>query len=217
MSFKDKLAGIIKAVGPTALSFIPGVGPVLANIAKVSSVIGGENGSKIEKGLAMVTEGIASIGKEPLSPDKQVELEKAQMETAIQLKEIAFKDKKLDYDDQAGGRDVIKTALMSDDPLVRQARPKMMIALGKAAMWYSFLTPLIVGCLAAFKVEKDLLSLVVQLILWQGGTLWATFSASFTGYTIARSADKNIIAKRDMGIEPSKMIETLAALGKKIS
>ncbi|MBW2607710.1 MAG: hypothetical protein JRD05_08755, partial [Deltaproteobacteria bacterium] len=97
---------VLSAVGPTALNFIPGVGPVLSGVAKVAAIIGGNAGQKIEAGLKAVTDGLSEVGKAPLSPDQQVELKKAKMDTEVELKEISYKKKKLDYDDQAGGRDV---------------------------------------------------------------------------------------------------------------
>lgn len=207
----------LKAVGPTALSFIPGVGPILSGVAKVAATIGGDTGQKIEDGLKTVTEGLSEVGKTPLSPDQQVELEKTRMETEVELKEIDFKTKKLDYDDQAGGRDVIKTALMSTDPLVRQARPKMMLLLGKSAITYTILTPVVVIACALGNVDKELLDLVIKLILWQGATLWGVFTTSYTGYTLARSADKKIASDHELGTDPSKMLGLLSKLGNKIS
>lgn len=217
MSFLDKLTGVVKALGPTALSFVPGVGPVLTGVAKLAQVIGGDNGSKIDEGLKMVTEGLAAVGKQPLSPDQHVELETSKMDMEVQLKEIAYKEKKLNYDDQAGGREVIKMALLSSDELVRQARPKMMLMLGKSAIAYTFLTPVLVVVLAKANVDKEMLGLVVKLVLWQGGTLWTTFTASFTGYTVARSVDKKSAAMAEVGMAPSELMKTLSALGKKIS
>ena len=215
MSFNWK--SVLSVVGPTALNFIPGVGPVLSGVAKVASIIGGDAGQKIEAGLKTVTDGLSEAGKAPLSPDQQIELKKAKMGTEVALKEIGYKTKKLDYDDQAGGRDVIKTALMSADPLVRQARPKMMILLGKSSVSYTILTPILVVICAALKIDKELLDLIVKLILWQGATLWGAFTTSFTGYTVARSADKKIASMHELGADPSKILGILSKLGNKIS
>ena len=208
---------VLSVVGPAALNFIPGIGPVLSGVAKVASIIGGDAGQKIEAGLKTVTDGLSEAGKAPLSPDQQIELKKAKMGTEVALKEIGYKTKKLDYDDQAGGRDVIKTALMSADPLVRQARPKMMILLGKSSVSYTILTPILVVICAALKIDKELLDLIVKLILWQGATLWGAFTTSFTGYTVARSADKKIASMHELGADPSKMLGILSKLGNKIS
>ncbi len=215
MSFDWK--SVLSAVGPTALSFIPGVGPVLSGAAKIASIIGGDAGQKIEAGLKTVTDGLSEVGKAPLTPDQQIEMDKARMMTEVELKEIGYKTKKLDYDDQAGGRDVIKTALMSTDPLVRQARPKMMVLLGKSAVGYTIFTPVVVAICAALNVDKELLDLIVKLILWQGATLWGAFTTSFTGYTVARTADKKIASAHELGADQSKMLGILSKLGNKIS
>ena len=208
------LKAIIGSLGPTALSLIPGVGPVLGGIAKVASAIGGDTGKKIEDGIQGLSQGLSDIGKQPLTPDQQVELEKAKMETEVQLRNLDFQDKKLTYDDQAGGRDIIKTALLSDDPYVRRARPRMMVALGYMAMGYTIGTPLLLTLCGALKMEKELL---VNLCLWQGGTIWAAFITSFTGYTVARSADKRTASYHALGIDPSKMLQLASKIGAKIS
>jgi len=211
------LKSIISAIGPTALSFIPGVGPVLSGVAKAAIAVGGSTGDKIKKGLEQVSAGLAEVGKTPLSPDQQVELEKAKAETEVQLKEIMYKEKKLTYDDQAGGGDVIKTALLSNDPVVRQARPKMMILLGRASIAYTVFTPILIFVSAILKMDKELLDILTKLVLWQGATLWGAFTTSFTGYTVARSADTKISSTHELGMDPSKMLQTISRLGNKIS
>ena len=123
---------------------------------------------------------------------------------------------RLVYEDQAGGREVVKTALMSSDPVVRQARPKMMLLLGKAGIAYTIVTPVVVGICALANVSKDLLDIIMELVLYQGLTLWAAFTTSFTGYTVARSADKRIIGNHDLGTAP-KLLGMLSKLGHKIS
>jgi len=204
-------------IGKAVLQFVPGGGPALKGVTALAGIIGGDTGDKINKGLELVSEGLDEAGKTPLSPDQQIEMKKVSDATKIALREIAYKDKKLDYDDQAGGREVVKTALMSNDEFVRQARPKMMVLLGKWAIAYTFATPFIVLASAALEVEKDLTELLIKLILWQGGTLWTTFTASFTGYTVARSADKRAAAMQDLGVAPGKLLKALSKVGHGIS
>jgi hypothetical protein len=56
-----------------------------------------------------------------------------------QVKEQAELERlRLIYQDQAGGREVVKTALMRSDPVVRQARPKMMCSLARLASCIPF-------------------------------------------------------------------------------
>ena len=88
---------------------------------------------------------------------------------------------RLIYQDQAGGREVVKTALMSSDPVVRRARPKMMLLLVKQALPTRFLPLLWLGCALA-NVSKDLLDVIMELVLYQGLTLWAPFTTSFTRF-----------------------------------
>jgi len=211
------IKSILSMAGDVALSFVPGASPVVKGLAGVAKLIGGNTGKKIEEGLSMVSEGLAAAGKQPLSPEQQVELEKNKNQTEVELKEIAYKDKKLIYDDQSGGREIVKTALLSDDPLVRQARPKMMLLLGKASIAYTIGTPLFIGLLATVKVDAATIGLITNMILWQGGTLWTAFTTSFTGYTVGRSVDKRSAAKMQNGEIPSKLMEMVSKIGKSIS
>ncbi len=215
MSFDIK--NILGIVGDVALSFVPGASPVLKGLAGIAKMVGGSTGEKIESGLSMLSEGLSEAGKQPLSPEQQVEQERIRSTTEVDLAEIAYKDKKLDYKDQAGGREIIKAALSSDDPLIRQARPKMMILLGKIAMIYTILTPILIFDMAWLNIEKNIIELTVSLILWQGGTLWSAFLGSYTGYTVARSSDKKIAGMTEIGMDPSKLLTTLSKLGHKIS
>lgn len=211
------IKSILGFVGETALSFVPGAEPILKGLSGVAKLVGGKTGEKIEAGLSLVSEGLGEAAKQPLSPEQQVELEKNKNETTVALKEITYKDKKLDYDDVAGGRDIVKAALLSDDPLIRQARPKMMLLLGKVSVAYTIGTPLFVGLLSYLKVNTELLGLITNMILWQGATLWGAFMTSFTGYTVARTVDKSTQAKMSNGITQTKLLEMVSKIGKVIS
>jgi len=211
---------ILKTLGKAAkvaASFIPGIGPVLKGASAVAELVGGSTGEKINTGLKMVTEGIGEVAKQPLSPEQQIEQQRIASETKVELAELGYKDKKLDYDDVAGGRDVIRTALLSDDPVVRQARPKMMALLGKVSVGYTIGSPVLVCVMAIFKIDKSLLELITSMILWQGATLWGAFMTSYTGYTIARSADKNTQAKISNGFDQSKLLDMVSKVGKLVS
>lgn len=204
---------ILGAVGDVALSFIPGASPVLKGLSAVAKVIGGDAGKKIESGISTMAEGLAEVSKKPLSPEQQVELDKAKMETEVELKEIAYKEKKLDYDDQAGGRDVVKTALMSEDPVVRQARPRMMTKLGNSCIAFAFVAPAIIILGGLLKLEQNILTQVVSTIQWVGGFLFSSFMTSFTGYTVSRGVEKVKLS----GNNAPKSLDMLAKLGRKIS
>jgi len=53
----------------------------------------------------------------------------------------------------------------------------------------------------------------LSVLLWIGGFLFGTFTTSFTGYTVARSADKKIAA----GETPGNILSMAAQLGRKIA
>ena len=117
---------------------------------------------------------------------------------------------KLEYEDAAGGREVIKTALLSDDPIVKRARPMMMILLGKTCILFVFYAPLAV--IAAQLVGIDTVNFM-SIIKWIGGFLFGSFSTSFTGYTVARSADKKIATNSGVG----SMIKMASKIGNFVS
>jgi len=204
---------IIKNIGKAALSFIPGVGPILTGLEKVADVIGGSAGEKIKNGISVVSEGLTEAGKNPMSPEQQMELEKARMETEVDLAEIGFKQEKLTFDDVAGGREVVKTALLSDDPTVRQARPRMMTKLGNYSILYAFYAPLSVIAAGHAGFSEVIMANFISTLLWIGGFLFGTFTSSFTGYTLARSVDK----KTASGGTPGKFLNMAAAIGRKIA
>lgn len=211
------LKSILGIAGEVALSFVPGASPIFKGLSGVAKIIGGKAGGQIEAGIEAISEGLAEVGKTPLSSEQQLELDKNKNQTKVELAEIEYRGKKLVYDDTAGGRDVIKTALLSDDALVRQARPKMMVRLGNWAIGYTVCSPFIIAILAVCNVSKEIIDLIITLLLYQGGTLWATFSAAFTGYTVARSVDKKILKDQSLGIPTASIFKTIAKLGHKIS
>jgi len=211
------LSNILSAAGDVIGNFVPGASIVLKGAGALAGLIGGETGKKIQAGAEMLAEGMQEAGKIPLSPEQQLQREKLADDTKIEMAKIQFQDKKLDYDDAAGGRDVIKTALLSEDPIVRQARPRMMTKLGNASIWYTIGTPIFVGLCAILEVNKETLAVITNMILWQGATLWTAFTTSFTGYTVARSADKKMQRDVDLGMDPSNLMKMVSSLGKKIS
>ena len=208
---------VLGLLGKFAAKQVPGLGLVMDGLDLVSEIVGGDTGKKIKDGINLVSEGINDAGNAPLTPEQQVQMEDVRAKKEVELQELVYKNKKLEYDDQAGGRDVIKTALLSEDPVVRQARPKMMTRLGIFAMIYTIATPLLIFNMAALGISAALIKLVTDLILWQGATLWGAFMTSFTGYTVARSADKKIAGLSEMGQNPTNLLKVLSKLGNKIS
>ena len=204
------------AMGAVSLLFPPAI-PLIAGVSAIAKAIGGEPGARITDGVDMITDGLEMAGKKPLSPEQQVDINLAQLETDKALAEIGYKTEKLRFDDQAGGREVIKTALLSDDPVVRQARPKMMILLGKVSMLYTGANILFTAVLLYLDVSLASIKVLTDLMISAGYPLWGAFVTSFTGYTIARSADKKFQAVSDNGLDPSKLLGLISKIGHKIS
>jgi len=93
----------------------------------------------------------------------------------------------------------------------------MMTLLGKTSVGYTIGTPLLVCIMAWLKVDTELLKLITSMILWQGATLWGAFMTSYTGYTLARSVDKNTQAKASNGFDQNKLLEMASKIGKVVS
>jgi len=147
-------------------------------------------------------------------PEKAVKAIEADPELALEfqrdLHAYELELAKLEYADAAGGREVIKTALLSDDPIVRRARPMMMILLGKACVYYAFYAPLAVVAAQSVGIDTTAFMTVIK---WIGGFLFGSFSTAFTGYTVARSVDKNVATKGEAGVGSAlKMMSKLGNL-----
>lgn len=84
-------------------------------------------------------------------------------------------------------------------------------------MGYTILTPILIVILAMGNIDKALLGLLTNMIVYQGATLWAAFMTSFTGYTVARSVDKNTQAKSENGMSQSNLLKIAGQIGKVVS
>lgn len=131
-----------------------------------------------------VTDGIVQGN---VSPEQQVQL-KAMLLKDEQVKAQVELDKlRLEYQDQAGGRDVVKAALASEDPYVRQTRPKILRRLFGFTCVYSVFVPVIFLLACKWKVDAAQLGTLSSLLLWLGSGLWSAFLSGFLGYTVVRS------------------------------
>jgi len=190
---------------------------ILKSFNELSSSI---NQKEIAEGTLKIAEGISNISKLNLNETQTKELIKnlTNIDNLIN-KDSNNNDSKLSIneDNYLQSRKIIEMTLLSNDPVVRQARPKMMILLGKAAVIYSIFTPILVIIAAILKIDQPTIDSMVKLILWQGATLWGSFTTSFTGYTFARSVDKKTTADYETGTTPSKLLQKLSNIGHKIS
>ena len=74
-----------------------------------------------------------------------------------------------------------------------------------------------VGICAVAGAKEKLLGIIVQIALYLGLGLWGAFTTSFTGYTVARSADKRVAGNSDLQTSPSRLLGALSKLGHAIS
>lgn len=143
----------------------------------------------IEAG-GMIEDIAESIKEGQVSPEQQVELKRLLLQNKQIEEQVKYEREKLIYDDQAGGREVIKTALSSDDVYVRRTRPKILRWLFGVSAIYTFFAPSIYIAACSLGVSENKLKILVEILTWIGGFLFTSFTTAFTGYTVARSIDK---------------------------
>jgi hypothetical protein len=156
-----------------------------------------------------------SAGK--VSPEQQIELKRMLLQNEQVEDQVELERLRLIYQDQAGGREVVKAGYASADPVVRQARPKMMMRLGTAGIWYTIAMPVVIGICAIAGANKEILAVVADLMWYLGLTLWGAFTTSFTGYTVARSADKRVPGMTDQESIGARLLGLASKVGHKIS
>jgi len=191
-------------------------------VPKAWEAVAGLFGKKAPETVTQAGELIDGIQSElqagKIPAEQQVELKRLLLENEQVKMRYDFEREKLAYDDQAGGREVIKIESSSTDPIVRQARPKMMMRAGNAGIAYTFVMPCVLAACAIANVKETTLAIIIELMIWLGSLIWGAFMTSFTGYTVARSADKRINGAENV-LQPSsaKILGMLSKLGHKIS
>jgi len=129
----------------------------------------------------------AEIQSGRISPEQQVELKRLLLENEQVKARYEFEREKLVYEDQAGGREVVKTALTSEDPFVRRTRPKILRRLFSFVCFYSAFAPVIYIDACYLNLDAAQLGVLKSLLVWIGTGLWSAFLTGFTGYTVVRS------------------------------
>lgn len=197
-------------VGTTVAGVLfPPAAPLVAGLGKLAGVIGGDAGKKIEDGIKKVSEGLQGV---TLTPEQQAQAQAISLEHEQAMAEIGYKREALVYQDQAGGREVIKTALLSDDPVVRQARPLMMKRIGNFCILYAFMVAGLFGTLNLSSKAID--PEMVSAVRWIGGFLFTAFMTSFTGYTIGRYGDKRLARDTYLGAQNGNGGSVLGTVGR---
>ena len=167
----------------------------------------------VAKVITGIEDPVAAVQAIKASPELQLKFQEQANSLELALVREETTRLAMIYKDQEGGREIIKAAIMSDDPKVRNARPEMMVLLGKCSIAYAFYAPLAVVAAGQAGLSAATIGDFMSMVKWLGGFLFSAFMTSFTGYTVARSTDKKIMA----GNTPGKALQMIANLGKKIS
>ena len=173
----------------------------------------GDKGAKVAEAIDTIEGAVADVKEKRISPEGRAELAIATTNRDVQLAAQQIKEMQFVYDDAAGGREVIKTALLSDDPLVRQARPKMMLLIGKSCIAFTFYAPVSVIAAGHAGLDAAVMTDYMSALRWIGAFLFSAFMTSFTGYTVGRSVDK----KTASGETPGTVLNMAAAIGRRLS
>jgi len=181
-------------------------------VPKVWSGIASLFGAKAPKTVIEAGKLIDSVSDEitrgEVPPEQQVELKSLLLKDEQIKEQIELEKLRLRYQDQAGGRDVVKTALASEDPYVRQTRPRILRRLFVFTCVYSVFAPAIFLLACKWGVDAAQLGTLSSLLLWLGSGLWSAFLSGFLGYTVVRSkfdkqgkpSDLPSLAKGAMGL-----------------
>jgi len=164
---------------------------LLPKIPAIWGGIAGMFGKKVPAGVAEATDLASDVmnafKKGEVPPEVQLEMEKLFKQHEKEMAELALEEKKLDYTDLAGVRELEMAAYKSEDTFVRQTRPKILRDMFKLVCAYALYAPL---CLVAFSYTGLDLGIVIPMVkeifVWLSGT----FSLAYLGYAGARSIDK---------------------------
>jgi len=148
--------------------------------SEVASLFGKEPPKVVADAEKLANEITESFTKGKVPPDVQVKLEQIFANKQIRLKEIALEETKLQYQEMSEQKDLQKVEAQSEDPYVRQTRPKILRRLfGLVAIYY-------LGTTAAalyLNPSKEILALIKEFAYY----LTMLFGVGFVGYTASRS------------------------------
>lgn len=185
---------------------------LLPKIPDMWAAVAGLFGKKVPKGVEeagnLASEVMGIFNKNQIAPETRVKLEEIMIthkeemaRIALEEKELEYKDKKLDYDDLMDIRDLEKESYKSEDPYVRQTRPKVLRRMFNLCCVYAFFAPACVIVLSLIvqtpqepgttaAITATTVNTVVGMLEWIGGWLFSIFGTSYLGYAGARTADK---------------------------
>lgn len=130
-------------------------------------------------------QGEIATGK--VSPEQQIQLKRMLLEDEQVKARYEFEREKLVFQDQAGGREVVKTSLASQDEYVRRTRPMVLRRLFGFVCFYSVFAPVLYVDACYLDLDAGKLATLESLLFWIGSGLWSAFLGGFTGYTVCRS------------------------------
>ncbi len=193
---------VFTELGMGVLKLIPGVGQlttVLETVSKVAGAIGGDTGKKIADGLAQVTEGLDAAGKQPLSPEQQVQIEAIgkEHEATMRGHEVA---------DKQGARSLIKDEIASGDKYISHTRPMLLRLTGISTVVLVLLC-VVIGAVAAVwgGMDKDQGTFLLMLFGWAVSAVTGLFLFMYRIYTGKRSQDKMVA----QGMMPEGILDKL--------
>jgi hypothetical protein len=163
------------------LPIAPLLSSIPSMIGAIGRIVGGEKGRKLEEAVGAMGEVTQQLAAGRLPPEQQAALRTAMLEHEGKLKQIALERYRLDLQDAAGARDVIKMALTSEDAYVRRARPTF--------LWIMYVV-LLVNFVVFPMVGKAPVDFP-DAIFWLFGT-------AFLGYGAFRSLDKRGLGLSDL-------------------
>ena len=174
---------------------------LLPKLPEMWGAVAGIFGKKVPEGVTqageLAGEVLDSFSKGQLSPEAQIKLqeviskhEERIIELSLEDRKITLEDKKIDYDLMKGAQQVEIEESKSPDEYVRRTRPLILRRLFYLMAIYIFFGPLLVTLCSYYQFDEATLNSVVGMLEYVSAFLFGTFSISFTGYMIGRTAEK---------------------------
>jgi len=135
-------------------------------IKTFAGFIGGEKGARVAEAADTIAEVADQFSTGAMPPEQRAQLESALMEHKVKMEELALRDAE-------GARDVIKTAMQSEDVFVRRARP--------AFLWTMYIV---------FIVNFIIFPIVKLPVIELPNIIYNLFGTAFIGYSVLRTVDK---------------------------
>ena len=196
---------MLPAVIATGLALLP---KLPAAWGAIAGLFGKKVPDSIQAAGKMAGDVMGAMKRGEIPPEKIMEVKAIFYEHEEEMKKLENEERARELQhiemQERNMQEMWANEIQSDDTFVKRTRPKILRQLFASCVAYAFLATFLIGFLVYQKTDSATLQMAIGMIKYLGGTLFATFSAAFLGYTAARSVDKrNSKAKDAVGVGAS--------------